>query len=79
MERRHLFKLTAAGLAGLTVADAAPGAAAAQDKKEPRDGAFMMFPGNYTWSAAIRRHRDLALGRIGSRGGPPQPRSEPAS
>jgi len=49
MERRDLFRMTAAGLAGAALADGA--AAEAQERAE---GSLMLFPGNYTWSAAIR-------------------------
>lgn len=48
MERRDLFRLTAAGLAGAALAD---GTAEAQERGE---ASLMLFPGNYTWSAAIR-------------------------
>jgi FrsA-like alpha/beta hydrolase family protein len=51
MERRDFFRLTAGGVAGLTVAGALPGSAIAEER---RDESFMMFPSNYTWSAAIR-------------------------
>jgi dipeptidyl aminopeptidase/acylaminoacyl peptidase len=49
MERRDLFRLTAAGLAGAAIADAA--SAEAQERAE---ASLMLFPGNYTWSAAVR-------------------------
>lgn len=52
MERRALFRLSAAGLAGFAVAKA-PGISAATADERP-DNSLMMFPGNYTWSAAIR-------------------------
>jgi dipeptidyl aminopeptidase/acylaminoacyl peptidase len=52
MERRDLFRLTAAGLAGAAMADGARGAPA--EAQERREESFMMFPGNYTWSAALR-------------------------
>jgi hypothetical protein len=48
MERRDLFRLTAAGLAGAAIAE---GAAEAQERGE---ASLMLFPGNYTWSAAVR-------------------------
>src|SRR6202045_5042326 len=51
MERRDLFRLTAAGLAGATLADGTPDAAQAQERREE---SLMLFPGNYTWSAAVR-------------------------
>jgi dipeptidyl aminopeptidase/acylaminoacyl peptidase len=52
MERRDLFRLTAAGLAGAAIAEgAAVGAAEAQERGE---ASLMLFPGNYTWSAAVR-------------------------
>src|SRR5262245_39728613 len=51
MERRDFFRLTAGGVAGLAVADALAGPAKAE---EWRDESIMRFPGNYTWSAAIR-------------------------
>jgi len=50
MERRDLFRLTAAGLAGATLADATEPAEA----QERADASLMLFPGNYTWSAATR-------------------------
>src|SRR5262252_2266669 len=50
MERRDLFRLTAGGLAGAALADAADAAQA----QERADASLMLFPGNYTWSAAIR-------------------------
>ena len=50
MERRDLFRFTAAGVAGLAVAhELTPSAA-----QERPDGSLMLFPGNYTWSAAAR-------------------------
>ena len=52
MERRELFRLTAAGLAGATIADAM-GVQSLQ-AQERQEESFMMFPGNYTWSAAVR-------------------------
>jgi hypothetical protein len=52
MERRDLFRFTAAGLAGAALAYAASAeSAAAQERGE---NSLMLFPGNYTWSAAIR-------------------------
>jgi dipeptidyl aminopeptidase/acylaminoacyl peptidase len=50
MERRDLFRLTAAGLAGAALAEATE-AAEAQERAE---ASLMLFPGNYTWSAATR-------------------------
>jgi len=50
MERRDLFRLTAAGLAGAALADAADTAEA----QERAEASLMLFPGNYTWSAAVR-------------------------
>ena len=47
MERRDLFRLTAAGLAGAALAEAA-------EAQERADASLMLFPGNYTWSAATR-------------------------
>jgi dipeptidyl aminopeptidase/acylaminoacyl peptidase len=52
MERRDVLRLTAGGLVGLATAEA--GAAPAIAAEEKRDLSFMMFPGNYTWSAANR-------------------------
>jgi hypothetical protein len=52
MERRDLFRLTAAGLAGVAVADGKHDFPA--EAQEAREESFMMFPGNYTWSAAVR-------------------------
>jgi dipeptidyl aminopeptidase/acylaminoacyl peptidase len=52
MERRNLFRLAAAGFAGLAVADRLHATAA--EAEDSRDESFMMFPGNYTWSAAFR-------------------------
>ncbi|MBV8837461.1 MAG: alpha/beta hydrolase [Alphaproteobacteria bacterium] len=55
MERRDFFRLGAAGVAGLAIADELSDPAAAQTKAEARpDTSLMLFPGNYTWSAAIR-------------------------
>lgn len=55
MERRDFFRLGAAGMAGLAIADEVSGPAAAQSKAEERpDTSLMLFPGSYTWSAAIR-------------------------
>jgi dipeptidyl aminopeptidase/acylaminoacyl peptidase len=50
MERRDLFRLTAAGLAGAALVEGAPEAVEAQE----REASLMLFPGNYTWSAASR-------------------------
>jgi dipeptidyl aminopeptidase/acylaminoacyl peptidase len=52
MERRDLFRLTAAGLVGVAVADGKHDFPA--EAQEAREESFMMFPGNYTWSAAVR-------------------------
>jgi dipeptidyl aminopeptidase/acylaminoacyl peptidase len=52
MERRDVLRLTAGGLVGLAASDAATPAAAAGEEKPALS--FMMFPGNYTWSAATR-------------------------
>jgi hypothetical protein len=52
MERRDLFRLTAAGLAGAALADAA--SAETAQAQERADASLMLFAGNYTWSAAIR-------------------------
>src|SRR5580700_7170880 len=52
MERRDVLRLTAGGLVGLAATEGANPAIAAGDEKP--DLSFMMFPGNYTWSAAIR-------------------------
>jgi dienelactone hydrolase len=58
MERRDVLRLTAGGLVGLAAADGAKPASAAGEEtaagKEKSDLSFTMFPGNYTWSAAIR-------------------------
>jgi dipeptidyl aminopeptidase/acylaminoacyl peptidase len=52
MERRGPFRTTAAGLAGAALADGATTPAA--EAQERADASLMLFPGNYTWSAAIR-------------------------
>jgi hypothetical protein len=52
MERRDVLRLTAGGLVGLTAAEGIRPAQAAGDEKP--DLSLMMFPGNYTWSAATR-------------------------
>jgi dipeptidyl aminopeptidase/acylaminoacyl peptidase len=52
MERRDLFRLTAAGLAGAALTDAASVETA--EAQERADASLMLFVGNYTWSAAIR-------------------------
>src|SRR5882724_808576 len=55
MERRDFFRLGAAGVAGLAIADEFAAPARAQTGADQRpDASLMMFPGNYTWSAAIR-------------------------
>jgi dipeptidyl aminopeptidase/acylaminoacyl peptidase len=51
MERRDLFRLTAAGIAGAALAEGSLEAAEAQERA---DASLMLFPGNYTWSAATR-------------------------
>src|SRR6516165_8240223 len=53
MERRDFFRLGAAGFAGLAIADQLAATAAAEAEERP-DTSLMLFPGNYTWSAAIR-------------------------
>src|ERR1700730_10611885 len=50
MERRELFPLTAAGLAGAALVDTNEGTQA----QERAEASLMLFPGNYTWSAATR-------------------------
>jgi hypothetical protein len=52
MERRDLFRLTAAGLAGAAIAEGA--AVSGAEAQERREASLMLFPGNYTWSAAVR-------------------------
>jgi dipeptidyl aminopeptidase/acylaminoacyl peptidase len=52
MERRDVLRMTAGGLVGLAAAEGPNPAMAAGDEKPPLS--FMMFPGNYTWSAATR-------------------------
>ena len=52
MERRDVLRLTAGWLVGLAAAEGVTVPAAAAEEKP--DLSFMMFPGNYTWSAAIR-------------------------
>jgi dienelactone hydrolase len=52
INRRGFLALGAAGVAGATLAGDSLLAQAAETKMPP--GTFMMFPGNYTWSAAIR-------------------------
>src|SRR6202046_2003871 len=52
MERRDVLRLTAGGLVGLTASEGMTPARAAGDEKP--DLSLMMFPGNYTWSAATR-------------------------
>jgi len=49
MERRDLFRLTAARLAGAALADGV-----AAEAEERAEASLMLFPGNYTWSAATR-------------------------
>jgi dipeptidyl aminopeptidase/acylaminoacyl peptidase len=51
MERRDVLRLTAGGLVGLAAAEDVRPAIAAEEKPPL---SFMMFPGNYTWSAATR-------------------------
>src|ERR1700761_5898163 len=52
MERRDVLRLTAGGLVGLAATESIAPAGAAEEEKAPLS--FMMFPGNYTWSAATR-------------------------
>jgi hypothetical protein len=52
MERRDLFRLTAAGLAGAALAEGAT--TEATQAQERGEASLMLFPGNYTWSAAVR-------------------------
>jgi dipeptidyl aminopeptidase/acylaminoacyl peptidase len=52
MERRDVLRLTAGGLVGLAAAEGGTRPATAAEEKS--DLSFMMFPGNYTWSAATR-------------------------
>jgi dienelactone hydrolase len=53
LKRRELFMLGGAGLAGFALASA-PKAGHGAEKGSKPEGSFMMFPGNYTWSAAVR-------------------------
>jgi dipeptidyl aminopeptidase/acylaminoacyl peptidase len=46
--------MTAAGLAGAALTDEAARGAALAEAQERADASLMLFPGNYTWSAAIR-------------------------
>ena len=52
LKRRDFLALGAAGVAGATLAGGSPLARAAETKAPPPT--LMMFPGNYTWSAAVR-------------------------
>src|SRR3984885_1196988 len=52
MERPDVLPLTAGGLVGLAATEGMSPAQAAGDEKP--DLSLMMFPGNYTWSAATR-------------------------
>src|SRR3984885_11525035 len=52
MERRDVLRLTAGGLVGLAATEGMSPAIAAGDERP--DLSLMMFPGNYTWSAATR-------------------------
>jgi dipeptidyl aminopeptidase/acylaminoacyl peptidase len=52
MERRDVLRLTVGGLAGLAATERAKTANAAEDEKPGLS--LMMFPSNYTWSAATR-------------------------
>jgi hypothetical protein len=52
MERRDLFRWSAAGRAGLAATNL-PGVGEAAADERP-DNSLMVFPGSYTWSAAIR-------------------------
>jgi len=52
LNRRDFLALGAAGVAGATLAGAPPMSQAAEMKASPET--LMMFPGSYTWSAAVR-------------------------
>src|SRR6202000_1762986 len=52
MERRDVLRLTAGGLVGLAATEGMSPAIGAGDERP--DLSLMMFPGNYTWSAATR-------------------------
>lgn len=52
LKRRDFLALGAAGVAGAALAGAVPRAQAEEPKATPET--FMMFPGNYTWSSAVR-------------------------
>src|SRR5579863_8536629 len=51
MERRDVLRLTAGGLVGLAATERAQ-TSASEDQKP--DVSLVLFPGNYTWSAATR-------------------------
>jgi dienelactone hydrolase len=53
LSRRDFFGLGVAGMAGLALAGTPQVSYGAEKAPEPGE-AFMMFPGNYTWSAAVR-------------------------
>jgi dienelactone hydrolase len=53
INRRDFMTLGAAGIAGMTLAAGSPPGHAAEKKAAPPE-TFVMFPGDYTWSAAVR-------------------------
>jgi dipeptidyl aminopeptidase/acylaminoacyl peptidase len=53
MERRDVLRLTAAGVLGFAAAESVENEAASA-AEEKSDLSLMIFPSNYTWSAAIR-------------------------
>ena len=67
LNRRDFFGLGAAGMAGLALA-AVPQISQGAETKAAEDEVLMMFPGNYTWSAAVRGAIGASIGGGGEIG-----------
>ncbi len=67
MKRRDILQLGGAAAVGMALAGM-PRSVSAAEKSPKRDEAFMMFPGNYTWSAAARGAIAASIGGGGELG-----------
>jgi alpha-beta hydrolase superfamily lysophospholipase len=67
LNRRDFFELGVAGMVGLTLAGI-PELSQGAETKAAADEVIMMFPGNYTWSAAVRGAIGSSIGGGGEIG-----------
>ena len=64
IKRREFLYLSGAGVAAMTLIGT-PELSHGAETKAAADEVFMMFPGNYTWSAAVRAAIGSSIGGEG--------------